>query len=47
MNYERVEAHNTSVDAEGRSPPFTMAINKFSDMTEEQFYAERLSLDLS
>ena len=46
-NYERVHQHNSSVDEEGKSPPFTMAINRFSDMTEEEFFAERLSKDLS
>ena len=40
-NYEKMEAHNTSTDDEGRLPSFEMGINQFSDMTEEEFMADR------
>ena len=46
-NYLRIEEHNAYVDPEsGESAPFTMAINKFSDMTEAEFVQERLSTKL-
>ena len=41
-NYSKIEMHNNHIDEEGRSPPFTMGINEFSDLTEEEFMAERL-----
>ena len=40
-NYEKVIAHNNSVDEEGRPPSFEMGINQFSDLTEEEFMADR------
>ena len=40
-NYRKIEAHNSHIDEEGRSPPFTLGINQFSDMTEEEFMADR------
>ena len=45
-NYLKIEGHNNSVDEMGRSPPFKMAVNQFSDMTEEEFVQERLSSTL-
>ena len=40
-NYEKVLNHNSSVDEEGRPPSFEMGINQFSDLTEEEFMADR------
>ena len=40
-NYEKVIMHNNSVDEEGRPPSFEMGINQFSDLTEEEFMANR------
>ena len=40
-NYNKIQAHNNHIDEEGRSPPFTLGINQFSDMTEEEFMADR------
>ena len=40
-NFTKIEEHNNSVDELGRSPPFTMGINQFSDMTAEEFSAEK------
>ena len=34
--------HNNSVDKDGRPAPFRMAVNHFTDMTEEEFAEERL-----
>lgn len=42
-NYIKIESHNTSVDESGRSPPFRLGVNQFSDMTEKEFVNERLS----
>lgn len=37
-NYERVEKHNALFEAGGpNSPEFTLEINKFADLTEEEF----------
>ena len=41
-NFGKISDHNSSVDESGRLAPFRMAINRFSDMTEEEFVAERL-----
>lgn len=38
-NFLRIEAHNTAEP----EAPFQLGINQFSDMTEEEFVAERLS----
>ena len=40
-NYQKIELHNNHIDEEGRSPPFTMGVNEFSDLTEEEFMADR------
>ena len=41
-NYNKVHTHNNYVDEEGRPPPFKLGINQFSDMTEEEFMAEKI-----
>ena len=40
-NYGKIQAHNDHTDEEGRSPPFSLGINQFSDLTEEEFMADR------
>ena len=40
-NYGKIQAHNNHIDEEGRQPPFSLGINQFSDMTEEEFMADR------
>ena len=40
-NYYKIQNHNDHIDEEGRSPPFTMGVNQFSDLTEEEFMADR------
>ena len=40
-NYAKIESHNNSVDEEGRPPSFEMGINQFSDLTEDEFMADR------
>ena len=45
-NYAKIELHNNHVDEEGRSPPFEMGVNQFSDMTEEEFMADRFGARL-
>ena len=42
-NYKRISSFNSEVDEWGRSPPFKLGINRFSDMTEQEFINERLS----
>ena len=42
-NYKRISSFNSEVDEWGRSPPFKLGINRFSDMTEQEFVNERLS----
>ena len=42
QNYLKIARHNNSSDEIGRPAPFKMAVNRFTDMTEEEFVAERL-----
>ena len=37
VNYLNIQAHNA------QDPPFTLGVNEFSDMTEEEFVKARLS----
>lgn len=43
LNFINIEAHNSRVDEEGRPVTFLLGVNQFSDMSEEEFVAERLS----
>ena len=43
-NYEMIEKHNSYIDPENGIPhPFTMTVNKFTDITQQEFVDERLS----